>query len=120
MRGGNGENPQRDPMDLLRRNPPETDIGIIVGSRGVGNEGNTLATEHRVAGSRMTAILGCHARHNDGLNLFRAQDDIEIGSEEGAVAALFNDHLIAIRGNVRIDFDAHTFIHQADTIRMGW
>ncbi len=106
MRRRHAQDPERHPMHLGRRDLAEPDVGIVEGSRRIRDEGDAVAVEHGVARRRVTAVLGRHAGHRDGVDLLGAQDDVEVSAHEAAVAVLLEDRLVLGRRDLVIDVDA--------------
>src|SRR5438093_8750726 len=60
----------------------------------------------------MAAVLGGDAGDDHAVSPYGAEDDLQIGAIEGAVAALLDDDLVSSGGDLRIDLNAGLAVHQ--------
>ncbi|MCO6416217.1 hypothetical protein JYK14_08550 [Siccirubricoccus sp. KC 17139] len=91
---------------------PEAPVRVVVGRGGIGQEHHPVVAEHRIPARGVAAILRRGARDDHRLGAPFPQDDVEVGADEAAVAALLDDMLVRLRREVRVDLDARRVGHQ--------
>src|SRR5438132_14055716 len=73
---------------------------VVIGAA-IGGGDDVVVVEKGVAGGRFDAAAGRGAGHDDRSNAVAAQDQVEVGAPEAAVAVLLDRHLA--RAPVRSD-----------------
>src|SRR3954470_13535255 len=116
MRGRGSEYDQGRMVNVGVRQGSEASIWIVVCRRRIRKEYYSVVAKHCIARCCMTAILCSCSRDDDRIDAPLTQDNIEVCTEETAVAMLLDYVLTECRGELGIDVHPRRAVHQCIAI----